>query len=619
VILPKFLSFAQMLCARHSSFATFGRRITFCCAIQNFRLKRLFMHWIDWTILLGSLIFVTAYGMLKTRGTTDMQTYLLGNKELKWWTIGLSIMATQASAITFLSTTGQGYDDGMRFAQFYIGMPVAMVILSIFFIPIYYKLNVLTAYEFLERRFDLRIRTFTALLFLVQRGMAAGLTIAAPAIVLSTLLGWDWVTTNLMLGTFVILYTVFGGGEAVSVTQQQQMIIILVGMLIAFLVMLFKLPSHVSFSDAMSVSGSLGKLKAIDFSFDIKNKYTFWSGMLGGFFLFLSYFGTDQSQVQRYLSGKSLTESKLGLLFNGLVKVPMQFLVLLVGVMMFVFYQFNQAPIHFNEKNLVMLENSPNYGSQLGTFQSQYNQVFSNKKTELNNLVQAIQTQDEAGKQVAVEKINVFRKEEKQLRDSVRQLISKAEPGTETKDRDYTFINFVMNNLPVGIIGLLLACIFAAAMSSTSSELNALATTTMVDIYRRQVNPNQPDAHYMHLSKWFTAAWGVVVLFFAIFSSFFTNLIEAVNIIGSLFYGTILGIFMVAFFQKRIGGKAVFTSALIAEAVVILVYARWGWKQDDFPFLWLNPLGCLLVMFLATIFQFAFFRNEKVKIIEQLD
>ncbi len=570
------------------------------------------MHWIDWLILFTTLIGITAYGMYKTRGTSDMKTYLLGTKDLKWWTIGLSIMATQASAITFLSTTGQGYEDGMRFAQFYIGLPIAMVILSAFFLPIYYRLSVMTAYEYLERRFDLRTRTFAAVLFLLQRGMGAGLTIYAPAIVLSVILGWSIGWTCLVLGIFTIIYTVFGGGEAVSVTQEQQMIVILSGLIIAFIIMIFKMPEGVHFTDALHVAGKLGKTNVISFKFDLSDKYNFWSGIFGGTFLFLSYFGTDQSQVQRYLSGKTLSESRLGLLFNGVIKLPMQFLVLFVGVMMFVFFQFNKSPIHFNPSNLAAVQ-TPQYQPQLDALESKRDQIFEAKKLEINNLVEASRSQNEAGIESSKTKIKDYLTQENGVRAEVKTLIKTANPKAETKDTDYVFINYVIHNLPVGIVGLLLAVIFSAAMSSKSSEINALATTSVVDIYRRQMRPNETDAHYKLVSQWLTAAWGALSLAFAVSVSFLENLIEAVNIIGSLFYGAILGLFMVAFFMKRIGAKSVFAAAVVSEIIVLIIFTLDRLNVFKFAYLWLNFLGCALVMLFAFIFHYTFFKNEIVK------
>ena len=579
------------------------------------------MHPIDWIILIGTLVGITLYGIYSTRGKTDMKTYLLGTKDLKWWTIGLSIMATQASAITFLSTTGQGYEDGMRFAQFYFGLPVAMVILSIFFLPVYYRLNVFTAYQYLEARFDLKTRTLAACFFLVQRGMSTGLTIYAPSIVLSVIMGWDLMFTNFFLGIFVILYTVFGGGEAVSVTQQQQMIIILIGMFIAFGVMIFKLPSDVSFTDAVSVAGKLGKTNIVDFKFDLGNKYNFWSGMLGGTFLFLSYFGTCQSQVQRYLSGASLTESKLGLLFNGLIKVPMQVLVLFVGIMMFVFYQFNKAPIHFNRDNLAQIQ-TPQYQPTLTALETQQATVFENKKAEIRTLITAIHSKDEKAIESSKARVEAFQCQDKIIRDSVKSLIKMASCDkmrkVETKDSDYIFITFIINNLPVGLIGLLLAVIFSAAMSATSSEINALATTSIIDIYRRQMRPNETDNHYMRMSQWLTAFWGFIAMSFALFASFLENLIEAVNIVGSLFYGSILGLFMVAFFMPKIGSKAVFSAAVIAQILIFVVFTLDRMGVFKFAYLWLNLLGCVLVMSIAWIFQMSIFNKNNPKIAENI-
>lgn len=568
------------------------------------------MHLIDWIVLIGTLVSITLFGIYKTRGNSDMHTYLVGNRDLKWWTIGLSIMATQASAITFLSTTGQGYEDGMRFVQFYFGLPLAMVILSIFFLPIFYRLKVYTAYEYLEQRFDYRTRFFTAFLFLLSRGMAAGLTIYAPAIVLSAILGWDLSFTLLMLGVFVIIYTVFGGSEAVSVTQQQQMIVILSGMFVAFCIMIYQLPSGISMGDAVNMAGHLGKMNVVTFKFDWQDRYNIWTGFLGGTFLFISYFGTDQSQVQRYLSGKSLAESRLGLLFNGMIKVPMQFLILFIGVMMFVFYQFTQSPIHFNKKNLESL-NTPQYQPNLERYKSQYDLTFENKKAEATHLITALQSHDDTQISESTTKIKTYQKQEKAIRDSVKMLVKQANPKAETNDRDYVFITFVINHLPIGIVGLLLAVIFSAAMSSKSSELNALATSSVIDFYRRKFRTQETDEHYMKVSKWFTAAWGMVALAFALFAQLFENLIEAVNIVGSLFYGTILGIFMVAFFMKRIGSNAVFVAAILAELIVVAIFILDRMGIYKFAYLWLNLLGCVLVMLFAWLLQYTFFIREK--------
>ncbi len=556
------------------------------------------METLDWIIMLGTLLGIVAYGVYHTRKVNNVQSYLLGDRDLPWWTIGLSVMATQASAITFLSTPGQAYDDGMRFAQFYFGLPVAMVILCVFVLPIYYRLKVYTAYEYLEGRFDLRTRTLTAVLFLIQRGLAAGLTIYAPAIILSTILGWSLRWTVLFIGVLVIFYTVAGGTKAVSVTQKQQMIIILSGMFIAAVILVLQLPPEVGFSDAVGIAGKMGKLNVVDFKFDPSNRYNFWSGMIGGVFLFLSYFGTDQSQVQRYLSGKSLTESRLGLLFNGLLKVPMQFLVLFVGILVFVFFQFQQPPLHFNSANVEKVEASA-YAEDFANLQAQHNTLFLNQQGEVYSLMQAIEQEDEASISQAQQRLQEFRQTDRELREEAKGLILQADPIAKVKDTDYVFITFVTNYLPVGLVGLLLAVIFSAAMSSTSSELNALATTTVVDLYRRSWVTGKSDRHYLNASKLFTAGWGVVALIFASTASLFENLIQAVNIIGSLFYGAILGIFLVAFFMKQIKGRSVFLAALIGEALVLMIFALNAMGVIEIAYLWLNLIGCLIVMGLA--------------------
>jgi len=566
------------------------------------------MSTLDWIIMLSTLLGIVAYGVWHTRKVDNVQSYLLGDRDLPWWTIGLSVMATQASAITFLSTPGQAYEDGMRFAQFYFGLPVAMVILCIFVLPIYYRLKVYTAYEYLEGRFDLRTRTLTAVLFLIQRGLAAGLTIYAPAIILSSILEWPLRWTILFIGALVIFYTMMGGTKAVSVTQKQQMIVILSGMFIAALILIFQLPENVSFGDAVGVAGKMGKLNVVDFEFDLSNRYNFWSGMLGGVFLFLSYFGTDQSQVQRYLSGKSLTESRLGLLFNGILKVPMQFLVLFVGVLVFVFFQFQQPPLHFNSANLEKLEGTA-YESELESLQSQHNTLFLTQQQEVRALIRALNQEDEAAVAAVQGRLEELRSTDQELRKATDGLILKADPAAKIKDTDYVFITFVTEYLPIGLVGLLLAVIFSAAMSSTSSELNALATTTVVDLYRRSLTKDRSDRHYLNASKAFTAIWGGVALVFAATANLFENLIQAVNIVGSLFYGAILGIFLVAFFLKKIGGWAVFYGALIAEAIVLLIFTLNTQEVINIAYLWLNLIGCSLVMIIAWLLQM--YRDEQ--------
>jgi len=566
----------------------------------------------DWIVMLGTLFGIVAYGVWKTRHVRSVQSYLLGDRDLPWWTIGLSIMATQASAITFLSTPGQAYFDGMRFAQFYFGLPIAMVVLSVFVLPIYYRLKVYTAYEYLENRFDLRTRTLTALLFLVQRGLAAGLTIYAPAIILSTILQWPLTLTTLFIGLLVIIYTVAGGTKAVSVTQKQQMIVILTGMFIAAILLVWQLPEEVLFGDAVGLAGKLGKLNVVSFEFDLSDRYNFWSGMLGGVFLFLSYFGTDQSQVQRYLSGKSLTESRLGLLFNGILKVPMQFLVLFVGVLVFVFFQFQKPPLHFNSANVEKLEASSLAG-EYAALEDRYGEVFDRRQQEVRTLMQALRQDDEQAVRASQSRLSGLEGEVEHLRQEAAQLIEEEDPLAKTNDKDYVFITFVVNYLPVGLVGLLLAVIFSAAMSSTASELNALATTTVVDIYRRSFVKDQSDRHYLNASKLFTILWGVIALIFATTADLFENLIQAVNIIGSLFYGVILGVFMVAFFMKQIGSRAVFLAALVGELIVLALFLLNRFEPEltlfgytfvlKIAYLWLNLIGCLLVMALSWLFQ----------------
>lgn len=559
---------------------------------------------IDWIVMGGTLLFIVAYGVWKTRNVDNVRSYLMGDKDLPWWTIGLSIMATQASAITFLSTPGQAYEDGMRFAQFYFGLPVAMVILSIFVLPIYYRLNVYTAYEYLESRFDLRTRSLTAFLFLIQRGLAAGLTIYAPAIILSTILGWPLRLTVFLIGFLVIIYTVAGGTKAVSVTQKQQMIVILSGMFIAAIILVWQFPAHVRFSDAVGVAGKMGKLNVVDFTFNLNNRYTFWSGMLGGTFLFLSYFGTDQSQVQRYLSGKSLTESRLGLLFNGILKVPMQFLVLFVGILVFIFFQFQRPPVHFNNANLDKLTGTI-YEDEFRELDQQYTTIFEERQEVIDGMIEGLRSDNEAQVATAQEQIAALEAQDDAIRKEVKALILQADPAAKTRDTDYVFITFVTNYLPVGLVGLLLAVIFSAAMSSTASELNALATTTVIDIYRRSVVKKQTDGHYLRASRWFTILWGAIALVFALTADLFENLIQAVNIIGSLFYGAILGIFLVAFFLKRVGSRAVFLAALISEVIVLIIFYLNSQGAINIAYLWLNLIGCSLVMFLAWLLYLA--------------
>ena len=541
---------------------------------------------LDWFILLGTLAFIVLYGVWKNRKNNSIEDYLKGGNESRWWTIGLSVMATQASAITFLSTPGQAYHDGMGFVQFYFGLPLAVVIICLFFIPIYHRLKVYTAYEFLEERFDLRTRTLTAILFLVQRGLAAGITIYAPAIILSVVLGWNLKILILLIGFVVIFYTLIGGTRAVNVTQKQQMFIIFFGMISAFVFIINSFPADVGFVKALTIAGATGKLDVIDFSLDLNNRYTFWSGITGGLFLALSYFGTDQSQVQRYLSGKSLKESQLGLIMNGFLKVPMQFFILLVGVMVFVFYQFEPAPIHFNPKAVEAIENST------------HAEDFKVLETELEIIQEQKKILLLQPNSIDLKEVTRLDHNEREIRSEVKNLIKMTAPEIEVNDKDYVFISFILKYLPQGLIGLLLAVILSAAMSSTASELNALAATTVVDLYKRNRGP-QTEQHYDNASKFFTLAWGIIAILFASFGSLVENLIQLVNIIGSIFYGTILGVFVVAIFLKSIKGQAIFYAALISETMIIYLF-----YMDLFSYLWLNVIGTVLTIFLGYLLQF---------------
>ncbi len=550
------------------------------------------MQTIDWIVLAGTLLFIVLYGAWKTKGSKNVQEYIRGGNEAKWWTIGLSVMATQASAITFLSTPGQAFHSGMGFVQFYFGLPIAMVIICLVFIPLYHKLNVYTAYEYLESRFDLKTRTLTAILFLIQRGLAAGITIFAPAIILSAVLGWNLTILNIIIGILVIIYTVTGGTKAVSVTQKQQMAVIFTGMFIAFFLIISYLPDGITFSKALDIAGASGKMKILDFSFNLDNRYTFWSGIIGGSFLALSYFGTDQSQVQRYLSGKSVKESQLGLLFNGLLKVPMQFFILLVGIMVFVFYQFNASPINFNPEAKKVVSDSQ-YFQEYTELENQLGKIQEEKQTLIDSYFLT-----ENGTDDIRYNLKALNESEVKTRNAAKAIIKKADSNIETNDKDYVFIHFILHNLPKGLIGLLLAVILSAAMSSTASELNALASTTTIDLFKRNIKEEKSDAYYVKASKIFTLIWGILAILVACFANLFDNLIQLVNIIGSIFYGNVLGIFLLAFFIKFVHSNATFIAAIITQCIIIFV-----WTQDWLPFLWLNALGCIIVMTLAIIIQ----------------
>lgn len=562
------------------------------------------MSTLDWVVLFGTLTLIATYGIYKTYGPKSLDSYLRGKNSMNWWSIGLSIMATQASAITFLSVPGQAYEDGMRFIQFYFGLPLAMIVISVVFIPIYYKLKVYTAYEFLENRFDLKTRTLAALLFIIQRGLAAGITIYAPAIILSTLLGWNLTVTNILIGSVVILYTVSGGTEAVSITQKQQMAVMMGGMVLAGIIVIQLLP--ISFQEALHVAGKMDKLNMVNFEFDISDRYNVWSGMTAAVFLFLSYFGTDQSQVQRYLSGQTLSQSRMGLIMNGFLKIPMQFIILFIGVMVFVFYQFFLPPVVFNKVQTDNLRQSEYAGTFEG-LENQYTENFEETKASYLEMLEAIDKEDVSTETSIREQLNTLKSEQQAIRDEVKELIVKNDPVAETRDTDYVFMRFVMDHLPKGIIGLLFAVIFSAAMSSTASELNALGSTSTVDLYKRSVNKDASDEHYLKSSKLFTAFWGIGAILFATYASLFENLIQAVNLLGSLFYGTILGIFLVAFLMKWVKGHAVFIGGLLSQALVLFVHFNNGEIAEgnlwDVGFLWYNPIGCLAVMLFAALLQ----------------
>ena len=559
------------------------------------------METLDWIVLFGTLGTIVGYGTWKTRQQNSLDSYLKGDNQMRWATIGLSIMATQASAITFLSTPGKAYESGMEFVQFYIGLPIAMVILSAFVLPLYYKLKVYTAYEYLESRFDLKTRLFTAFLFLIQRGLAAGITIYAPAIILSTMLGWNLTFTNLFVGILVIIYTVSGGTRAVSLTQKWQMAIIMGGMFIAFGILLNSLPNGMGIREATDVAGFMGRMNVINSEVNLDNRYTIWSGIFGGVFLFLSYFGTDQSQVQRYLGGRDLTESRMGLMFNGLLKVPMQFFILFVGVMVFVFYQFEKPPVFFNraaQAQVIQTNSAPD----LAALNMEHDFIWEQKKRAQEELVVALRADDEPRAAAISEVVNNLQGQLERVRTEYKDEVKRANPELETKDYDYVFITWVMTYLPTGLVGLLFAVIFSAAMSSTSSELNALASCTVIDFYKRLAKPEASQRHYLMASKLITVAWGIFAILFAVYANLFENLIEAVNILGSLFYGTVLGVFLCGFFLKFIRATPVFIAAIIAETGVIFTYFYFG---NEVGFLWYNFIGCAAVAVLATLINFA--------------
>ena len=559
------------------------------------------MENLDWIVLSVTLLFIVVYGAFKTKGSANVKDYILDNNETPWFTVGISVMATQASAITFLSTPGQAYHDGMGFVQFYFGLPLAMIVIAYTFVPIYHRLKVYTAYEYLEQRFDLKTRSLAAILFLIQRGLGTGITIYAPSIILSALLGWNLTFLNIIIGVLVIIYTVTGGTKAVNMTQKQQMFVIMSGMFITFFVILSYLPEDLNFSNALHVAGANGKMDILDFSYNPETRYTFWSGITGGFFLMLAYFGTDQSQVGRYLSGKSIKESQMGLIMNGILKVPMQFFILLTGVMVFVFFQFNDTPLHFNPSNVKKVKASTEKVAY-EAIESQLAELNSEKKVVNQIYIEQLQHNEYDNPTLKKQMIALADKE-KELREAGKKVIEKVNKNAETNDKDYVFLYFILNYLPKGLLGLLLAVIMSAAMSSSASGLNSLAATTAIDIYKRNVSVKS-DKHYVYATQFFTLFWGIVAIIFACMSSLFENLIQLVNIIGSVFYGTVLGIFLIGFYINYVKGKAVFIGACISQLAIFYIY-----YLDIVSYLWLNAIGAGMTIILSYLLQRFYNRN----------
>ncbi|MFN8340129.1 MAG: sodium:solute symporter [Cyclobacteriaceae bacterium] len=558
------------------------------------------MSLLDWVILFGTLLLIAGYGAWKSRKQTSMDSYLLGNQSMPWWSVCLSIMATQASAVTFLSTPGQAFEDGMRFLQFYFGLPLAMIILSISAVPLYHRLKVYTAYEYLEGRFDVKTRTLTAVFFLFLRGLSVGITVYAPSLILSTILGWNIHLTTLLIGMLVMIYTVSGGSQAVSLTQRYQLTIIMFGMLMTGYIAYLGFAEHASFGQAFRLAGEMGKLNLISLDFNLSDRYNIWSGLLGGLFLFLSYFGADQSQVGRYLGGKSVGESRLGLIFNGLLKIPMQFVILYIGILVFLFYQF-QMPPAFHNQSVYTKALQSNQRDTILRKEAYVNSLFALKREKARELASAIRVDDQSGIMDKRAEWRDLQDKELGARTELKRSISEAVPGAQVQDKDYVFINFVMTHLPAGLVGFLLAVVFSAAMSSTASELTALASTSMVDIYRRSISSNRTDIHYVKATRWFTVGWAVVAMIFASLANQAENLIQFVNIVGSLFYGTILGIFLSAFYIRYIKSTAVFIGGLAGEATILYLYF---FKRDMVAFLHYNYIGCIVVILVALIWQF---------------
>lgn len=548
------------------------------------------MSLIDWIVLGATILLIIVYGLWKSGSNKNIDQFLVGGRSLSWYHIGFSVMATQASAITFLSAPGQAFSDGMRFVQFYFGLPLAMIVLCITFVPIFHKLKVFTAYEFLEQRFDLKTRALTSVLFLIQRGLSTGIAIYAPAIILSIILNINTTYTTLAIGGLVTFYTVLGGTKAVSYTQLLQMSIIFLGMFAAGALVVVLLPQDIGFTHAVKLAGKLGKMNVIDWEFDPASRYNIWSGLIGGFFLQLSYFGTDQSQVGRYLTGSSVGQSRMGLIMNGLIKIPMQFCILLIGILVFAFYQFNKPPLFFNQYEVKQIKESK-YAGQYAAVEQKYNLAFEQRKVTADRLVKAIDAKDQDQIRIAQSNLKLSENQTDDVRSEGIELMKKNNPGADTDDTNYVFLNFVTHYLPKGMVGLLIAIVFLASMGSTASALNSLASTSVVDIYKRVVNPNASDKNYLITSRLLTIFWGMVCVGMALYAGKMGNLLEAVNQLGSYIYGTILGVFIVAFYVKRIGGTAVFIAAVITEAIICVM----GY-YESVAYLWLNPIACALVI-----------------------
>src|ERR1700761_1695972 len=561
----------------------------------------------DWIVLGVTLLAIVVYGVFKSGNNKNIDHYFTGGRSLPWYHVGLSVMATQASAITFLSAPGQAYSDGMRFVQFYMGLPLAMIVLCVTFVPIFHRLKVYTAYEFLEQRFDLKTRTLTSLLFLIQRGLSTGITIYAPSIILSTILNINTVYTTLFIGGLVIFYTVYGGTKAVSYTQLLQMSIIFLGMFLAGVVVVSLLPQGVGFTKALHLAGKLGRMNVIDWKFDINNRYTIWSGLIGGFFLQLSYFGTDQSQVGRYLTGSSVGQSRMGLIMNGLIKIPMQFLILLIGVLVFAFYQFNQPPMFFNRYEVEQVKSSK-YSDDYKKLENQYNVAFQQKKIKADELSQALESKDAGKISQASSDLKQADVQQLDIRKDAIALMKKNNSKANGDDTNYVFLNFVTHNLPRGLIGLLIAIVFLASMGSTASALNSLASTSVVDIYKRIINPGASDKNYLIASRLATVFWGLICVSMALYASKVGNLLEFVNELGSYVYGTVLGVFVVAFYLKKIRGTSVFIAAIITEITICFM----GYFKV-IAYLWLNGIGCVLLVLIALVINLLI--PDKVRVV----